>query len=477
MEPKTQPTVLTRGIDLDLTPAQVFENLHRHPGFFFLDSGMSDHPLSRFSYVGVHPFQTLRSRGDGMDVVTGKKIRHLRGNPLFTLANLLKERETSSGNSMIPFSAGAVGYFSYELGHHIMDVETHREDNLGLPDMHIAFYNTMLAYEHHTKRWYGAALDLTGGRGATIRKRLGKEIEKLAELAHHHARGPMGDIIATDPGEDEVGFAPPDKQHLVTIDGLEVSSSMSKEEYLQAVQKIKGHIAAGDIYQANLTQRWSIPFSGDPGTLYSALRKVSPAPFGTFLNTGECVIAGSSPESFLSVRGRKIETRPIKGTRPRGDSPNEDSQQREALMGSDKDRAELTMIADLERNDLGKICEPGSVEVEELHRLESFSNVHHLVSVVKGELVQNATLPEIFEATFPGGSITGAPKRRAMEILDTTEGAVRGPYTGAMGFLGFDGAIELNIAIRTLVLTQGYCHLGVGSGIVADSDPESEYNE
>jgi len=476
MTTESQATILTRGVDLTLTPQQVFDHVHVLPGFFFLDSGMSDHPLSRYSYIGVHPFQTLRSRGDGMDLVEGKKkIRHLRGNPLQVLTTLLRQRELKSGSPMIPFAGGGVGYFSYEMGSFTTERESRREDDLGLPQMHIAFYNTILAYEHATGRWYGAAVDLSGGRGTTVRKRLGKEIEKLVTLVGQPARPPARNISTV--GGNEVENEGSGSGRRFEIEGLQVESTLSREEYLAAVHRIKDHIAAGDIYQANLTQRWSIPFPGDPGQLYAALREVSPAPYGMFMNTGECVIAGSSPESFLSVHGRTIETRPIKGTRPRGATAEEDARLHEELLASEKDKAELTMIADLERNDLGKICTPGSVVVDELHRLESFSNVHHLVSVVRGELEAGRSFADIMQATFPGGSITGAPKLRAMEILDEVEGRVRGPYTGAMGYLGLDGSVELNVAIRTLVLTQGTCHLGVGGAVTADSDPEGEYLE
>jgi para-aminobenzoate synthetase component 1 len=471
-----QPTILTRGVDLELTPDQVFENLHRLPGFFFLDSSLAEHPLARYSYIGVHPVQTLRSRGEGLDLVEGKKIRHLHGNPISILAAHLRQRELRSGSPMIPFPGGAVGYFSYELGAFTAERAMNRRDDLGLPEMHVGFYDTLLAFDHNAGRWYGAAADLTGGRGATVRKRLGKDIDKLAELSRHQARGPAGSSII-DSSEEAAADAALHPDRSFTVDGVPVTSTLSKIEYMEAVSKIREHIAAGDIYQANLTQRWSLPFDEEPGALYRALRQASPAPFGIFLNTGECVIAGSSPESFLSVRGRTIETRPIKGTRPRGATPPEDDALREELLGSEKDRAELTMIADLERNDLGKICEPGSVEVQELYRSETFSNVHHLVSVVRGELKPGVGFEEIMDATFPGGSITGAPKLRAMEILDSLETTVRGPYTGAMGYFGLDGSMELNVAIRTLVLSQGRCHLGVGSGIVADSDPEAEYAE
>ncbi len=481
MNQDSQPTVLTRGIDFDLSPEDVFLNMNRIPGFFFLDSGMASHELSRYSYIGVAPFLTLRSRGDGIDIVEGKKVRHLTGNPLTILQAHLQQMRLMGGSPLVPFSGGGVGYFGYELGRSTVGVPLHATDDLGLPEMHVSFYKTVLAYEHKTRRWIGAAVDLSGGRGTTIRKRLGNEIDKLRELASKPHRGIVTAATtgeAPPAEEEEVVESPevrPDRRF--QVDGVDVVSTMSREEYLAGVRRIQEHIAAGDIYQANLTQRWSVPYGDEPGRLYSALRQVSPAPFGFFMNSGECIIAGSSPECFLSLQGRSVETRPIKGTRPRGATPEEDARLRRELEESPKDRAELTMIADLERNDLGKVCTAGTVEVSELHRLESFPNVHHLVSVVRGELRGDTGIQELFEATFPSGSITGAPKKRAMEILDGIEGTVRGPYTGAMGYMGLDGSLALNVAIRTLVLSQGICHLGVGGGIVADSDPEAEYAE
>jgi para-aminobenzoate synthetase component 1 len=471
--------VLTRGIDLDLTPEQVFDNLHRMSGFFFLDSGMAGHELSRYSYFGVNPFLILRSRGDGNDIVQGKKIEHVQGNPLEVLGSHMRDLRITGGSPLVPFAGGGVGYFSYELGRLTNEVNLNAVDDLGLPEMVVSFYKTVLAYEHKTRRWFGATVDLAGGRGTTVRKRLGNEIEKLRDLAMKPHRGtPTVATSVTEETEEEAepveALLPGDR---FSVDGVEVVSTMSREQYLAGVRKIKEHIAAGDIYQANLTQRWSLPFSGDPGRLYTALRKASPAPFGLYMNTGESIVAGTSPESFLSVSGRSVETRPIKGTRGRGADPAEDESLKRELAASAKDRAELVMIADLERNDLGRVCESGSVSVEELYRLETFANVHHLVSVVKGELKSGIEFKDLMDATFPSGSITGAPKKRAMEILDITEGTARGPYTGAMGYLGLDGSVALNVVIRTLVLSQGICHLGVGSGIVADSDPEAEYEE
>jgi para-aminobenzoate synthetase component 1 len=479
MATNAQPTVLTRGIDLDLKPEAVFSNLHRMSGFVFLDSGLSGHELSRYSYFGVNPFLTVRSRGEGIDIVDGKKIEHRHGNPLEILTAILNELHTSGGSPLVPFSGGGVGYFSYELGRTTVPVTLSATDDLGLPEMVLSFYKTILAYEHKTNRWIGASIDLTGGRGTTVRKRLGNEIEKLRDLATRPHRGSFTSAtVSGEPGdEDEEPVEARLTGHRFHLDGVDIVSSMSRDAYLQAVVRIKEHIAAGDIYQANLTQRWSVPFTGDPGHLYTALRTNSPAPFGMYMNTGECIVIGSSPECFLAVEGRSVQTRPIKGTRRRGATPDEDEALKRELEQSAKDRAELLMIADLERNDLGRVCEPGSVTVEDLYRLETFSNVHHLVSVVKGELKPSAGFKDLMDAAFPSGSITGAPKKRAMEILDGMEGTVRGPYTGAMGYLSFDGSLTLNVVIRTMILSQGICHLGVGSGIVSDSDPESEYAE
>ncbi len=480
MDVKAQPTILTKGIDLDLTPEAVFLNLHRLPGFFFLDSAMAGHELSRYSYLGVNPFLTLRSRGEGIDLVEGKRIEHRMGSPLDVLTAEMNKMRVMGGSPLVPFSGGGVGYFSYELGRTAVGVPLAASDDLGLPEMNLSFYKTILAYEHRTRRWFGASVDLTGGRGTTIRKRLGNEIEKLRELAAKPHRGTATAATASVQPEGEEAAAPasaPAPGRRFEVDGVTVTSTMSRDEYLSGVKKVQEHIAAGDIYQANLTQRWSVAYDGDPGRLYLALRKTSPAPFGFFMNTGEAILAGSSPESFLNVSGRTVETRPIKGTRPRGANEEEDARLKAELEASAKDKAELTMIADLERNDLGRVCNPGSVHVQELHRIESYSNVHHLVSVIRGDLRPEVGFRELFTATFPGGSITGAPKKRAMEILDGIEGTVRGPYTGAMGYLGLDGSLSLDVAIRTLVLTQGVCHLGVGSGIVADSVPDQEYEE
>ena len=243
------------------------------------------------------------------------------------------------------------------------------------------------------------------------------------------------------------------------------------------MRRAKEYIAAGDIYQVNLSQRLSAPFTADPFALYQRLAHENPAPFAAYFHTPDAAIVSCSPERFLQVRGREVETRPIKGTRPRGATPEEDARLAAELLASEKDRAENVMIVDLERNDLGRACEFGSVHVPELFAVEQYATVFHLVSTVRGRLRPEVTALDCLRASFPGGSITGAPKVRSMEIIEELEPTRRGVYTGAIGYLCFSGDMDTNIVIRTVVVKDGTAHFQVGGGIVADSDPEAEYQE
>ncbi|HSK40913.1 MAG TPA: aminodeoxychorismate synthase component I, partial [Arenibaculum sp.] len=389
----------------------------------------------------------------------------------------------SSGTTFVPFIGGAVGYIGYDFGRQTTGVKLEAPDDLGLPELAFNFYRKLLAYDHQEKRWYVAAADFSATHGPSVRKRLTADIEKLAALAAGETAPPAVEsrpaaaaepLDAADATEDSGGL----QESPVNTDGpWPWRSSFTRDQYLAAVGKIKERIAAGDIYQANLTQRLRAQMPSGPVALYDALRTVNPAPYGCYIDLGECVLAGQSPELFLSVRGRTIETRPIKGTRPRGASPAEDERLKAELLASAKDRAELVMIADLERNDLGRVCRAGSVDVTDVTRLETFPTVHHLVSVIRGELMPGRGIADIVRATFPGGSITGAPKLKAMQIIDQIEPVARGPYTGAVGLIGFDGSADLNVAIRTFVVRGDEVCFGVGGGIVADSDPGAEYAE
>ncbi|MEW8264161.1 MAG: aminodeoxychorismate synthase component I, partial [Candidatus Thiodiazotropha taylori] len=253
--------------------------------------------------------------------------------------------------------------------------------------------------------------------------------------------------------------------------------NMNRDEYLASLARIKRYILDGDCYQVNFAQRFSVAAEGDTWQAYKGLRQLNAAPFAAYLNTPDCQIMSSSPERFLELRSGSVETKPIKGTAPRGEDPIEDMMLAEMLKNSSKDQAENLMIVDLLRNDLGKVCATGSVSVPELFKLESFARVHHLVSKVCGELARGENALSLLRACFPGGSITGAPKLRAMEIIEELEPHRRGIYCGSIGYVSFDGDMDTNIAIRTMVHAQGITRLWAGGGIVADSDPEAEYRE
>jgi para-aminobenzoate synthetase component 1 len=258
---------------------------------------------------------------------------------------------------------------------------------------------------------------------------------------------------------------------------LRLTSNFRRRDYIEAIRRAKEYIAAGDIYQVNLSQRLSAPLVTNPLDLYRRLSRSNPSPFAAYFDTPDGAVVSCSPERFLELRGREVETRPIKGTRPRGESPEEDARLAAELQASAKDRAENVMIVDLERNDIGRVCEFGSVHVPELFALESYATVHHLVSTVRGRLRPDCDALDCLRACFPGGSITGAPKVRSMEIIEELESTRRGVYTGAIGYLCFSGDMDVNIVIRTAVVQDGVAHFQVGGGIVADSDPEAEYQE
>jgi para-aminobenzoate synthetase component 1 len=329
-----------------------------------------------------------------------------------------------------PTKGGVIGYFSYDLFRfleHYHDLKA--VDDLRLPDCCLMAYDNILIYDHQTKRW-------TGG------------IEAL-EWPDPRRRGCM--------------IGP-------------VENSMTRQRYMAGVEKALEYIAAGDIYQVNLSQRFSHRFEGSPFELFASLRKVDPSFYGAYLNCGDHVIISASPELFLRQRGREIETRPIKGTRPRGRNEQQDRKLKADLIRSPKEAAELTMIVDLERNDLGRVCEYGSIEVAQHRYVEELPSVFHTVSTVRGRLREETSVVDILRATLPGGSISGCPKIRAIEIIDELEPVRRHVYTGAIGFIANDD-LRLNIGIRTMTVARGRVYYHVGSGIVADSDPAQEYEE
>jgi para-aminobenzoate synthetase component 1 len=419
---------------------------------FWLDSGLDVSGQGRYSFLGSAPAGLFRSR-DGQNSMEWQGRRaSWPGDPFAAVRQLWERRPMVAPAGAPPFVGGAVGVFGYDLRYHVERLPRLGRDDLALPDCALAFYDTVLAYEHASGRLLLCAAD-PGDEVACRYRTLG-----------------AGCGVS---GIDRTPPSTPDTPHPTP----RLQSTFSRPDYLRAVGRVLEYIAAGDIYQVNLSQRFSVPYAGDPMALYERLRRQSPAPFAAYLDLGDAVILSASPERFLRVAGREVETRPIKGTRPRGGTAEEDERLAAELLSSAKDRAELVMIVDLERNDLGKVCDYGTVRVSELARLEAHPTVFHLVATVTGRLRPGVTAVDALRACFPGGSITGAPKIRAMQIIEELEPTHRGFYTGSIGYLGWDGRADLNIAIRTILLKDGMAHFQVGGGIVADSDPDSEYEE
>jgi para-aminobenzoate synthetase component 1 len=433
------------------------EQFHDRRDFTLLDSQTHDAQLGDYSFLAFEPIARFVSNGRRYVVQEGG-IEHAHdGDPLDALQRLLDAYSVVStpDTSAIPFRGGAIGYLSYELGRQIEVLPHSAVDDLLIPDCYLCFYDFAVAFEHASGRMFLCHLRTPGDDGA-------RKAAILGQLRHSRA----GAFAATAPARWR------GKTH------LRYQSDLTALAYQEAVARIKEYIRAGDVYQVNMTQRFCVPL-GDmsPWDLFKHARAINPAPFAGYLHCDDHTIVSCSPERFLRVRDRLVETRPIKGTIARGRTDEEDARNQQALLASVKNRAELAMIVDLLRNDIGRVCKPGTVRVRAFPELESYASVHHLVATITGELEDHATVASLVRATFPGGSITGAPKIRAMEIIDELEPVTRGIYTGSIGYIGFDGTIDLNIAIRTIVIKDRQAYFGAGGGVVADSDEKDEYEE
>jgi para-aminobenzoate synthetase component I len=439
-------------------PVRCCEQLSGLPYRMFLDSAQHGSPLGRYSFLVADPAAVISRRGDG--------------DALDEIRQLLKPRAAEAIPGLPPFQTGALGYIAYEWGRTLERLPAPRYDDLGLPDVVFGIYDWAIAWDHETSRaWVIArdeankrrALDLIGDHGPAV----------TADPARVALRQPPPQVRES---RERPSSYPVDAEWADPRLGL--LSSFTHPAYLDAVNRVREYIYAGDIFQANLSQRFEAPLVESPWDLYRRLRTRNPAPFAAFVELPECAVLSASPERFMRMDASgHVETRPIKGTRPRGVGPEHDAALGRALTESAKDRAENLMIVDLIRNDLSRVCEPGSVRVRELFALEHFATVHHLVSTVVGTLSPGLDGLDLLRASFPGGSITGAPKIRAMEIIAELEPSVRGVYCGAIGYLSVTGELDTNIAIRTALARDGRVYLNAGGGIVADSDAEQEYQE
>jgi para-aminobenzoate synthetase component 1 len=374
-------------------------------------------------------------------------------------------RADSTNGAPLPagmFCGGWIGYFGYELGRYIERLPQRAVDDLPLPLIHLCFYDRVIAYDHHAQVFRLVVLELPGDSE--------KPADKIARLERYLDQARRLRPAAPPPADME------------SIDFDRTPRNMTREYYLDAVRRIKTYIRDGEVYQVNFSQRLDQPFTGRPVALFHWQNRYNPSGYAAYLDTGRFQIVSASPEMFITVHDGRIRTKPIKGTRPRLNGPDPRSarlndQHFQELLTSEKEQAELNMIIDLERNDVARICKPGTRRVIQPRTIEAYPTVYHAVATVEGELREDITLSDILRAMFPGGSITGAPKIRSMEIIEELEPTTRGVYTGAIGFLSVDGTVCLNIAIRTIIIANNRAWVHTGGGIVADSDPQAEWDE
>lgn len=443
----------------------VFSDL---PGTVYFDSAMSDCRLGRYSFLAADPFQSW--------VVPSDAPGHLAQKVFAEIAATTRLYRQSCRPDLPPFQGGAAGVWSYELNRAFEDVPAASMDDLRTPLLGVGLYDVVLALDHERQ----AAWLISQGfpeieharRIRRARERLDFFLQRL-QFRDEPSKSPAfckADSSLSLSGQFSV-------QRSVGGDSFALWSNFSEDAYLAAVARIIEYIRAGDVFQVNLSQRLAIPAVETPLSFYRRLRTLNPAPFAGYCDLGEWQIMSASPERFLRVRDREVETRPIKGTRPRTHNPEDDERSSRQLLESEKDRAENVMITDLLRNDLSRVCQAETVRVASLCHLETYETVFHLVSVIEGQLRESCDAFDLLAACFPGGSITGAPKIRAMEIIAELEPHVRGAYCGSLGYVGFSGDADFNILIRTLTARNGWWVFSVGGGVLATSRPEDEYAE
>ena len=456
--------------------AQLFGRIAHQPWAMLLDSGQMQNSATgkpgsqygRYDIIVAEPFITLVTQGETTTITQDGCSKNSAEEPFLLLKNLLSQYPASISD--LPFSGGALGYFAYDLARRIEKLPSIAQNDIESPQMMLGIYDWAVVVDHREQRSYL----VSHGMDTKTHENWPVLCSKFSQALFH---APSGASIL----DDKLSLDDKPSQFEVKTP---IASNLSQLQYAQAFAKIKTYINEGDCYQVNLAQRFSAEVAGDSWQAYKKLREISPAPFMAYMNlplneseheSEHFQVLSNSPERFIQITGNHVETRPIKGTRPRSNNPEEDLANSNGLLTSEKDRAENLMIVDLMRNDLSKCCD--GVKVSKLFQLQSFANVHHLVSIIVAKLKPNKSAVDVLRNCFPGGSITGAPKLRAMQIIEELEPHRRGLYCGAIGYIGFDGDMDTNIAIRTAVVCKNQMHFYAGGGIVADSELEKEYNE
>ncbi len=438
-------------------PRGVFDIFKDKPYSFLLESSLLSNGLGRFSFIGSEPFLILKSKKNDIEIISDKVTQRLKGNPFEKLRELLNTYRVERQNIPIPFVGGAVGYLGYDLRYFIERLPDISADDINIPDIFFMFYSNVIVFDHLKNEIFLSANGFPEDKRFREKKAKEDMVRLKGYLASYGRKKPLTARVKN-------------KSYCIT-------SNFKREDYISAINKAKEYIKNGDIYQVNLSQRFSCRIKQEPFAIYERLSGISPSCFSSFFNFGDFHIVSASPERFLRLEKDLVRTRPMKGTRPRGATHSEDARLRGDLLRSGKDKAELLMIVDLERNDLGRVCKYGSINVKSIRNLEAYATVFQTTADVTGRLKEDKDRIDLIKACFPCGSITGAPKIRAMEIIEELEPTKRNIYTGSIGYMGFDGNMDLNIAIRTILIKDSFAYLQAGGGIVADSTPNLEFDE
>jgi anthranilate synthase component 1 len=430
------------------------------PHAFLLESVEGGEKIARYSFIGCNPYLIIKAKGEVVEIIRGGESKKRKGRLIDVMRKVTERHKPVTMTGLPPFTGGAVGYFGYDAVRWVENIPQKSEDDLQLDDAVMMFFSNVLAFDHVRQQILIISNALLDEGASNLEAKYQKAVDEI---------GSLETMLGRPARTPEFGAA--------TADTITIRSNFSRADYLKAVERGKEYIKAGDIFQVVLSQRFSAAITSEPFNLYRALRMVNPSPYMFYLKLSDHEVIGSSPEMLVKIVDGTAFYRPIAGTRPRGASDDEDALLAEELKADEKEKAEHIMLVDLGRNDLGKVCQYGTVEVVDLMRVEKYSHVMHLVSGLRGQLRQDVDRFDALMACFPAGTVTGAPKVRAMEIIDELEPDRRGVYAGAILYLDFSGNLDCCIAIRTLVVKDGKTHIQAGGGIVADSVPEREFQE
>ena len=448
------------------TPIRVFRHFYHEQKAFLLESVEGGAKWGRYSFIGTDPFLVLRGKAGIMEIEREGHKEQAHEKPIELVKEILRSYKSPAISDLPPFTGGAIGFFGYDLLQYYEKLPKHRTDDLQMDDLHFMFCDQIIVFDHFKQQMKVIAnVHVTEGATEAAIAAAYEETCKKIDATVERLRRPLPPDMAVS------GLIPDD------VELGELQSNMSKETFMNNVLKAKEYIGAGDIFQVVLSQRFHIETAISPLQVYRVLRTMNPSPYMYYLKLDDEVIVGTSPELLVKVDGGKVETRPIAGTRPRGDTPEQDAALEKELLADEKERAEHLMLVDLGRNDIGRVAHYASVRCDSFMEIERYSHVMHIVSNVTGQLRDDKDFFDAFISCLPAGTVSGAPKLRAMEIIAELENEARGAYAGAIGYLGFSGNLNTCITIRTIIFKDGKAYVQAGAGIVYDSVPENEYME